>query len=396
MTSFPPIPQDGLDEVLATWVGRGSLFEALSAPLDTEDGRDWSAADVRRRANRILLRMMEPSLERWPARIGAWLDYLPASKSHARVVRSSPFAGVAWAASRRSYGWPASAFVGRESLRSADTLAVQVLRWCVERLEQVWIDNRYASTDIVYAAERQLTTAVALLGHEPLSSATAILPTRPDLLALRREGAPWGSVADVAHLLMEAERSRDFLLHQLLIPDDGIRWRLFHLAVLGTVLKSLRDAGCRIASLRPLSAQSGSPNYAILDGAGNTYSLWFEASGVWSHLNRAAPYVEATRHAGATNRNNGVDILLLEPDRHALVIECKYSQNADWVARNGYYQAMAYGVEAHSRLAGSVTAVAVGPETVVASSGFTAVSIGRVGVVPPSALPMLVNEFLAR
>jgi hypothetical protein len=82
------------------------------------------------------------------------------------------------------------------------------------------------------------------------------------------------------------------------------------------------------------------------------------------------------------------------PDRRALILECKYSWNQDTVARDGYYQAMAYGAEARSRLAEIVVAAAVGPESVVSASSFTNLSIGRVGTVAPSMLPSLVNEFL--
>jgi hypothetical protein len=82
------------------------------------------------------------------------------------------------------------------------------------------------------------------------------------------------------------------------------------------------------------------------------------------------------------------------PDRRALILECKYSWDQDWVARHGYYQAMAYGAEIRSRLAEVVVAAAVGPESVVSASSFTDLSIGRVGTVPPSALASLVDEFL--
>ncbi len=81
-------------------------------------------------------------------------------------------------------------------------------------------------------------------------------------------------------------------------------------------------------------------------------------------------------------------------DRRALILECKYSWDQDIVARNGYYQAMAYAAEARSRLAKVVVAAAVGPESVVPASSFTNLGIGRVGTVPPSALTSLVNEFL--
>jgi len=194
--------------------------------------------------------------------------------------------------------------------------------------------------------------------------------------------------------LSRTERSVDYLIYQVLMPDDEIRWRLFHLATLGVLLTALREAGCQITSLRPLSPKSGGPNYEVLSSRGEPYLLWFEASGVWSYLGKPSPFIEATSGISRARRSNGADLLLLMPDRRALILECKYSWNQDVVARAGYYQAVAYGAEIRSRLAEVVVAVAVGPESVVSESSFTNFSIGRVGTVSPSALMSLVDEFL--
>ena len=184
------------------------------------------------------------------------------------------------------------------------------------------------------------------------------------------------------------------MIYQVLMPDDEIRWRLFHLATLGVLLTALREAGCQITSLRPLSPKSGGPNYEVVSSRGEPYLLWFEASGVWSYFGRPSPFVEATRGIGHARRSNGADLLLLMPRRRALILECKYSWNQDVVARDGYYQAMAYSAEAQSRLADFVIGVAVGPESVVSASSFTNLSIGRVGTAPPSGLTSLIDEFL--
>lgn len=394
LSQYPPIPEQGLTTVLAGWAGRGSLFEALTAPRDEREERQWSSSDIRQRANRVLLAILEPDLERWPRRIAEWLDYLPAAKAHTRTVKRFPFSGVAWAQSRREFGWPPAAFVGKESSRSADMLAVQVLRWCAEELGRIWEGNETGSADFGFGASQQVTTVIGLLQHEPMSHSTPLTPTKADLRALRREGAPWGSVSNVAHILLEAEQSNEFLTHQLLLPDAELRWRLFHLATLGVLLSALRDSNCRITSLRPLSARSGAPNYQIVDPDGIHYFLWFEASGVWQHQSQSSPYMEVTSGLRKAPRSNGADLLLLNPEQSALVIECKYTWNAEVVAREGYYQAMAYGVEARSRLAESVTAVVVGPETVVSGSTFVNVSIGNVGIIPPSELSGIVDKFL--
>jgi hypothetical protein len=393
LTNFPPVPDAGLAAVLASWSGRGSLFEALSVPLEEREVRRWTSSDVRLRADRVLLSLLEPALRRWPKRTSEWLDYLPASKKHTRVVEQAPFAGVAWAESRRRFGWPPTAFVGKQAERGPDMLAVQVLRWCADSLSQIW-DSVGAQPELKFGSTVQLESALRLLELEPLCSASPGTPRRADLIALRREGAPWGSVASVAEVLLEAEKSVDFLIYQVLMPDDEIRWRLFHLAVLGVLLTALREARCQITSLRPLSPKSSGPNYQVVSARGEPHLLWFEASGVWSYLDKPSPFIEATRGVRRARRSNGADVLLLMPDRRALILECKYSLDQDWVARHGYYQAMAYGAEIRSRLAEVVVAAAVGPESVVSASSFTDLSIGRVGTVPPSALASLVDEFL--
>lgn len=395
LTSFPPIPDAGLAAVLASWTGRGSLFEALSVPLEAREVRQWTASDVRLRANRVLLSLLEPVLSRWPKRITEWLNYLPASKRDTRVISEVPFAGVNWAESDRRFGWPPAAFAGKETKRGADMLAVQVLRWSADRLAEIWADSMGTQLELRFTARQQILSALRLLEMEPLSSASPGIPARADLAALRREGAPWGSVATAANILIEAERSVDYLMYQVLMPDDEIRWRLFHLATLGVLLTALREAGCRITSLRPLSPKSTGPSYDVVSSKGETYQLWFEASGVWSHLGKSSPFIEATRGISHARRSNGADLLLIMPGCKALILECKYSWNNDVVARDGYYQATTYGAEIRSRLAERVVAVAVGPESVVSAASFTELNIGRVGTVPPYALAPLVEEFLS-
>ena len=392
--TFPPLPEAGLASVLSSWSGRGSLFEALSLPVDQREERRWTASDVRLRANRILLSRLDPLVKRWPRRTGQWLDHLPAAKTHARVVQSVPFSGVNWTESRRRFDWPPKAFVGKQTERSADMLVVQVLRWCTEQLSSVWFDVNRAYPDLPLDAAENVRAALALLELEPLASANPVVPARSDLIALRREGAPWGSVADVAHHFLEAEKSLHHLVFELLLPDDEIRWRLFHLAILGVVLTALKSNGCQVTSVRPLSAQSSGPNYEIRRHDGRLYHLWFEASGVWAFRGLTSPFVEATRGMKTVARNNGADLLLLDSNRNALILECKYSTNSDRVARNGYYQAVAYAAEASSRLVGRVVSVAVGPESVVPESSFSTLSVGKVGTVPPSAIEGLVTQFV--
>jgi hypothetical protein len=275
-------------------------------------------------------------------------------------------------------------------------LSVQVLRWSVSRLKSIWLDVSRIYPDIKLASAEQLLAALALLEFEPVASSTEGAPARSDLVALRREGAPWGGVADVAHHLLAAERSLEHLLFELLLPDDDVRWRIFHLAILGLMLIALRSNGCQVTSLRPLSAQSSGPNYEVRRPDGRLCHLWFEASSVWAFHDVVSPFVEATRGMKNAARSNGADLLLLDSNRHALIVECKYSANPDRVARDGYYQAVAYAAEARSRLVEQVVSVAVGPESTVPVASFAALNVGTIGTIPPSLLGKLVDEFVRR
>ena len=135
-------------------------------------------------------------------------------------------------------------------------------------------------------------------------------------------------------------------------PKDGFGHRGRMLLV------SLREAGCTINSLRPLSPDSCGPAYKIADPYGRGWDLWFKASGVWHYSEALSPYVEATLGLPGASRALGADLLLICTGAHALIVECKYSAFQEVVARDGYYQAMTYATEIRSRLATDVTSAA--------------------------------------
>lgn len=85
---------------------------------------------------------------------------------------------------------------------------------------------------------------------------------------------------------------------------------------------------------------------------------------------------------------------MLFQDEQALIVECKYSADASTVARDGYHQASAYALEAKS-LVEDVISVVVGPEEVVVGPGFVETIAGRIGVIPPTAIPVVVAELAA-
>lgn len=394
MTSFPPIPEDGLAEVLGAWAGRGYLYDAIAVPIDVRDERHWNSRDIRNRAHRVLLERITPILRRWPTRLSAWIDALPATRVHARVQHEAPFSGVSWTDSRQQFGWPPSAFVGREAERAADTLPVITLRWTLEYLLKVRANAIAAFPDVDTEVREQLDTAAELLTHEPLASAQGVMPGHPELMALRREGKPWGVVAGVAEEFRAIESSLIDLAWRLILPDDEIRWRLFHLAVLGVLLVGLRSAGCTVVSRRPLGGMTAGPNYTVTDALGLSWDLWFEAAGLWNYEDETSPYGEAASGVPGAGRALGADILLIQPGKRALIVECKYSQNPETVARNGYLQAVTYATEILSRLGGTVVSVVVGPSNVVATPAFTTTCVGRIGILPPDSLLSELARFL--
>lgn len=389
-----PIPQDGLQEVLSHWVGRGSIWNVLAVSKAGESDRQWSARDLRARANRILFEKIKPQLSQWPTRAADWVELLPALKQQDRVTRTTPFSGVSWKNTYERFGWPPRAFVGRESTRVADMLLVTAMRWALVQLVDVHRDAVRLLPDIDVDVRRQVTAARQLLERDPVASAEPIMPQQPELLAIRREGAPWGAVATVMDCFRDLEHSFDSLVNQLLIPDDEIRWRLFHLAVLGQLLIALRRENCQVKSVRSLGGASKGPSYTVIDRNGLHWDLWFEASGIWAHCGVVSPYTQATHHIGAMKRPLGADLLLVRRGHRALILECKHSSNEDVVGRNGYLQATTYAAEIRSLLAPDVFSLTVGPEGVMRGLSLTNSVAGVIGSMPPSMIEQVVHDFL--
>ena len=314
-----------------------------------------------------------PDLIGLPSRLATWLDALPAIRLQHFVTADVPLAGTDWVATRIRHGWPPKEFAARQSVRSTDMLLSTTLKWTLQGLARVRLGALKSFTEVDLPVRAQLDVASRLLNFDPLFSADSIRPTRHDLRAVARAGRPWGNVARIAESLLVLEETPERMAYELLMPDDEIRWRLFHLGVLGVLLQALRGRGCSIVSLRPISARSAGPAFRITENTGKVWSLWFEAAGIWSVSGTRAPYAEATRGLALKDRSLGADLLLLSGEGEALVLECKYSRNPEFVARAGYYQAVGYAAELASRLCSTVMAMVVGPDGVVGSSSSTRV-----------------------
>jgi hypothetical protein len=184
------------------------------------------------------------------------------------------------------------------------------------------------------------------------------------------------------------------LAQRIVAPDPDLAWRLFHLAVLGEVLHALRTCGARVSSKRPLGDSLRGPAYEVTDAGGRRWDLWFEAAGAWSRYGFDSPYVSAAAGVPGAGQPLGTDLMLVRPGDRALLLECKYSWNPSVVARGGYEQIVAYATEAHEIAPGNVTAVVVGPAGVVQHVGFAETLAGPIGIIPPEAIPPLIENAL--
>lgn len=146
--------------------------------------------------------------------------------------------------------------------------------------------------------------------------------------------------------------------------------------------------------MRPLSGSSLGPAYQVVDLNGDEWDLWFEAAGVWPYYKRPSPYGEAARVVAGAGSAIGSDLMLVRPDDRALIIECKYSAQAETVARGGYEQALAYSVEAKTGLVDSAWAAVVAPVSVVSELGRTETKVGPLFIADPSHLAEILKEVM--
>lgn len=262
----------------------------------------------------------------------------------------------------------------------ADELLTRTLRWTIERMSEVRADATAVAPRIDENLAAQLDLAVALLDIPPVRDSVAIRPSPADVRAVSRQGRPWTAVAEVADRLRSVESSVHEYARRLLMPSEELKPKLFHLAVLGQLLHALRDRGAEVVSLRPLARTTSGPAYRVVVG-GEVWDLWFEAGAVWSYYARTSPYLEISSVLHGKTRPLSPDILLVRPDGAALVLECKYSADADYVGGRGITQVMAYAVESLTSLAPKVVSRVIAPiEAIATSTSAVPTSVGTVAV----------------
>jgi hypothetical protein len=374
--------------VLASWIGRGGLVPALQAVHPDELPRDWTASDTRLRVDYVLFLTLLPTIGRWPTRVTAWLDLLPAQSLSLKNITKAPTGGTSWPQTRRRFGWPPSDFVNRSRLRVADELLSTTLAWVVREVIRLRAAAEAVDPLAAVRVSPQLQAAVQLLDGL-LAGSPSVEPTPAELVAIEREGGVWRSVAAAARQLRQAQEPAD-LASRLLLPE--LQPLLFHLGVLGVLLLAIRDEGGEVVSRSPLGHVSGQEQYHVRL-PGRSWHLWVEGAGAWHRYKIKSPYRQVTSFLPDRTRVLSPDILLLRPGKEALVLECKYSGNSDYVGRRGLAQVNLYATELHGSLSSHVTAYVIPPETVLTGASAVATPSGSLGLARPSDLPQILKTF---
>lgn len=385
------IPAGGLDEVRCVWSGRGGLWAALAA-VEEADGVHWTSQLARRRASRVVVELLRPHLLGWPTSRRGWLDALPAQSVRRHLVLDTPGPGVDWPSTRR-HGWPPREFHHQRRSRVADTVLATTTRWTIESLVlTVKAADQVDPMILGDAARDRALVAESILDREPLASANPTVPSRIDLAALRSSGRPWAAVAAVAAWLRILDHDPAHLAAMPIDPDPVLMERLFHVAVLGVILKSLRSSGWTITPTGLPGSPDGTPVFAAWDTIGDAWDLWYEMSGAWRYYGVPAPYSFAAAGIAGTGGPLGADVALVRLDDRAVIVECKYSADPTYVGRNGYEQTLAYMSEARTGIARAVAGIVVGPTEIVVSTGRTMTSAGPVRITSPDLLPAALAE----
>ena len=308
----------------------------------------WTPSDVRRRADRVLLQELLPEIARLPTARTSWLESLPAQSLRTSQLTASPSGRVDWVRTRMG-GWPPERFSTTQRRRAPAEILVALLGWCAYELRRLASSAEGVVPGICEPIQGQLSAmqeAVARLG---LTDGAAV-PTRTETAGASRAGVPWAGLAAIADSLRMAKRASSTLSRLALVPDDDLRWRLFHIGCLGLVLHRAKQLGWTATSLRPLGIGSG-PSYKLEKDGRAPRDLWFEAGGMWSYYGVKSPYSVLTAGVSGRAQPLGADLAMREHDGTILLVECKYSSDVSYVTRNGYLQALTYLAEAQPRVA---------------------------------------------
>ncbi|MFI6981550.1 hypothetical protein ACIBSV_23550 [Embleya sp. NPDC050154] len=263
----------------------------------------------------------------------------------------------------------------------------KTLRWAVDRVLAIRKAAIKVEKSLETIAKPQFKAAAALKEIAPIASATGEAPTRLELAALMRSGSPWTTLAQTAKILQDSDSASLFdFARRHLLPVDELRWRLFHLGVLGVLLASCREHGWRLTSRKPLSASTRpGPHYELTEPDGTVWQLWFEADNMWGFYGLETAYQGISSAVFADDSPMGADIAIVRPGEAAFLFECKYGKAA-YVKRDGFHQISTYIAEASGTLAPHVRGFVVGPDDVIPTTATVQLGGGDITFVGPRHL----------
>ncbi len=383
----------GLREVVSGWSGEGSVFDQLASFTPT-GALDWTAGDIRRRAQRVLLGLIRDDLALLPSTVRWWQEYLPQTTVPRRTTTGHVAGRVDWARTVRQHRWPAQQFVSRERSRVVDEVTVRTLAWLADELGSI-VD---ASRSLAQATAAEVAAVLEVI-RATLAGYPGLSPARPDRLdlgSLAGSGHPWTAISRIAALVARSERDPEFIAFELIAPEPDLAWRVFHLSVYGTVIRTLREHRFVVSWRRPLSGSAPGAQVEAISPTGAAFDLWFEGGAARKHYKLAAtPYPTVVAPIPRAGGAIGVDILLVRPGVRALLMECKWSADPGYVGRYGYHQAASYALEARAGLAEEVWSFIVGPDEMVISNSASDSLRTSTGVVLGATSPLRLAEVIA-
>lgn len=359
------LPRASLGPILRAWGGDGDVYASLAA-IEPEPGEmAWVSSDVRRRARRVLLGLIEPSLKALPTSLEEWEQYLPVVQFAVRNLAFVPSGSTDWSETVREFGWPPTMYHVRERHREVDDVALSALAWLALRLDQIVLDVKPIAPGLVEEVGPAVH-ALLQVAATRLSDTTPSRPDRLDLRSLATSGFPWHTVADVAGQVGRAETDLAFLAFELIQPDPSAEARLFHLAILGEVIRSFEALGFRVHWRAPLQALTRSGPQIVVARGADTWDLWYEAAGARGFYGLPpSAYRAAVEHIMGAGGAIGSDVAVVGRDSRSLLLEIKWSANPTYVGRSGFHQAMSYAFDARHGITPEVWSFVVGPQEVV-------------------------------
>ena len=393
------VPRAGLAELTRSWSGTGHLIDLLSHVQGDNYSIQWKRQDIVRRANRVLLEKMEPFILNWPSTLRQWEAFLPATALSESQISDRPRGTVNWLHTYRKFGWPPSHYLTKTRNRDFGGVAITVMGWLSKQLKDIERDVRELSSVLVDRVADQTRVLSQVVEEHSLHSEFAV-PDNFEIRALASAGMPWSSISRAVELIVRSTRDPEFLAYELLEPDPKMEHDLFHLAVLGYLIASLRDHNFEIIWKSILKGSQRYPHIQAIQIDGTEWDVWFEAGSVRDHY-EASPsaYQSAVKGIDYQEKSLSYDILLISPERRALILECKWRVDPQGVGREGFHQASSYALDVKNDLAEEVWAFVVGPEELVssvsvASENYPALSV-MLGSTPATRISDVVTLFFS-